>query len=111
MIVQYLQVVSTATGQASVILASAVTPAQKAAQMIAAFDKAAAGLNFPPGTPSEIIAVIGTVTNAVAAFLANFHGTPPASVGKLKEADYHKLATLKARSDATVKATIKGAKH
>jgi hypothetical protein len=108
-IVSYLQQVNIATAEAATILAGAGTSAQKAAQIIQAFAKIAAGCNcVPPGTPQEIVAVVNAVAQAVLQFLTNFPPTPaPPPVVKVSAGDRTKLTSIRTRAEANM-AQLKG---
>jgi len=100
-IVTYLQEVNIATAQASTILAGPGTSAQKAAQIVQAFAKVAAGCNcIPPGTPQEVVTVVNAVAQAVLNFLTNFPVTPaPPPVIKVSGTARAKLENLRVRSE------------
>jgi hypothetical protein len=109
-IVSYLQLVNIATAQAATILAGAGTSAQKAALIVQVFAKVAAGCNcVPPGTPSEVVAVVNAVAQAIGNFLANF---PPAAKSppvKVTAADRTALASIRTRAEHNA-ASLKGVK-
>jgi hypothetical protein len=110
-IVSYLQQVNIATAEAATILAGTGTSAQKAALIVQAFAKIAAGCNcIPPGTPQEVVAVVNAVAQAVLQFLTNFPPTPaPAPVVKVSASDRTKLTSIRTRAEANM-AQLKGVK-
>jgi hypothetical protein len=111
-ILTYLHSVNQAVTQASVILSAPGTTQQHAVKIAAAFAGVAKGCNcVPPGTPSNILAVIDGVVNAVANFLANFPATGPsaspsaAPAGppiKLSGSDKAELVNIQRRAELQV---------
>ncbi len=110
-IVSYLQQVNIAAAEASTILAGAGTCAQKAAQIVQAFAKIAAGCNcIPAGTPQEVVTVVNAVAQAVLQFLTNFPPTPATPpVVKVSATDRAKLTSIRTRAEANA-ANLKGVK-
>ena len=100
-IVTYLQQVNIAAAQAATILAGAGSSAQKAAQIVQAFAKIAAGCNcVPPGTPQEVVSVVNAVAQAVLNFISNFPVTPaPPPVIKVSPESRAKLASIRLRAE------------
>ncbi len=98
----YLAAVSSASAQASDILAGSGTTAQKAAQIVALFANIAAPL-LPAGTPQVIISAINSVVQAVVKFLANFQGSKVTASraqtsAPVSDSDAAKLRTIKTRA-------------
>lgn len=98
LIVTYLQEVNIATAQASTILAGTGTSSQKTALIVQAFAKVAGNCKcVPPGTPSEVVAVVEAVAQAVGNFLASIPATAPPKV-KVTASAHAALANIHTRA-------------
>jgi hypothetical protein len=103
LVITYLQDVSTATGQASTILAGSGTPAEKAASIVQVFAKITAGIQLPGNTPPEIQAVLTGVMQAIASFLSNVGAQPvPAINVSFSEQDKGRLSSIRVRTNASL---------
>jgi hypothetical protein len=109
----YLHAVNQAVTQAAAILSVPGTTQQHAVKIAAAFASVAHGCNcLPPGTPSNILAVIDGVVRAVENFLVNFPSSPsasspspsasPAPQVKISGADKAELLNIQRRAELQV---------
>ena len=108
----YLQQVSTAISGAATILASGVTAAAEALQILQLFT----GIVIPDltGLPAAIVSAIQLVAKYVAQFLANFSTAKMAQLGakaqqpvKISSTDHAKLVGIGGKAQANLAAIVK----
>jgi hypothetical protein len=108
-IMAYLKAVADFTGQASLILASTDTPAQKSVAILKAAQTIEKGCNcLPQGISIQVDGAISAVEQAVEIFLRNFKPTVVPKTITLTATNRAKLTQLRARSE-TLKTKVQGA--